>query len=267
MLRAALAGVGALMLMAASPAAPELHTFTNNDGASFKGQVLSVAGEEVNIKREDGQTFRPKFSLFSKADQAYIHQWMVKNAEEHGTELFNIHAISSKGIATVTNDHEAHIATTLWPETYQLVIKNMTSATWTNLRVRYIIFQNEAIFGKKAPDNYNLKRITSSVEVDKLAGTDSKNMPLDKITLSSYIKIDNHIWGDGAPNALSDLVKGLWVRVYDADDTLLQEWISDPDIAKNERWTMPREAPTRISIPSVPANPFPAARGGTGRGN
>jgi hypothetical protein len=51
----------------------ETRTFIDQSGRALEGELLSVSGANVTIKRaSDGQTFTVPATTFSKADQAYI---------------------------------------------------------------------------------------------------------------------------------------------------------------------------------------------------
>ena len=51
----------------------EKRTFIDQSGRPLEGELVSVAGDNVTIKRtSDGQTFTMKAANFSRADQAYF---------------------------------------------------------------------------------------------------------------------------------------------------------------------------------------------------
>lgn len=52
----------------------ELHTFTDAQGRLLKGELVSILGDQVTIKREDGQVFTVKATIFSQADQDWLKQ-------------------------------------------------------------------------------------------------------------------------------------------------------------------------------------------------
>ena len=54
--------------------AGELHTFTDTQGRLLKAELVSILGDQVTIKRDDGQVFTVKASTFSQADQDWLKQ-------------------------------------------------------------------------------------------------------------------------------------------------------------------------------------------------
>jgi formylglycine-generating enzyme required for sulfatase activity len=52
-----------------------LHTFTSTNGKKIKASIVSVANDQVKIKREDGKIFTTSISIYIDEDIAYIRGW------------------------------------------------------------------------------------------------------------------------------------------------------------------------------------------------
>ncbi|MBE2285350.1 MAG: hypothetical protein IAE77_17955 [Prosthecobacter sp.] len=50
----------------------ELRTFTSSAGTTLKGELVSVVGDSVTIKKEDGTPLMLKLAAFSRVDQAWL---------------------------------------------------------------------------------------------------------------------------------------------------------------------------------------------------
>jgi hypothetical protein len=61
-----------ILALAAWPAAAEVRSFTDLSGRTMKGEVVSVKGDLVTIKREEGQTAVVKASNLCQADIEYL---------------------------------------------------------------------------------------------------------------------------------------------------------------------------------------------------
>ncbi|MFZ4764672.1 MAG: hypothetical protein ACOYMN_06925 [Roseimicrobium sp.] len=62
-----------LLFALSAHSSAETRAFIDQSGRSLEGELISISGEFVTIKRaNDGQTFTVKASAFSKADQAYF---------------------------------------------------------------------------------------------------------------------------------------------------------------------------------------------------
>ncbi|HCN29360.1 MAG TPA: hypothetical protein DIT64_11530 [Verrucomicrobiales bacterium] len=60
--------------------AQEMRVFTNSQGVAIKAALVSVAGGQATIRREDGAQFTVAVTAFSAADQEYIRQWKTAAA-------------------------------------------------------------------------------------------------------------------------------------------------------------------------------------------
>jgi hypothetical protein len=76
----------------------EVRTFTDSAGRALRGEVVSVSGGSVTIRREDGQTFTVQSAVFSAADQAYIQQQANKPATPSATEKKSAAKITPKDV-------------------------------------------------------------------------------------------------------------------------------------------------------------------------
>ncbi len=50
----------------------EVRTFTSAAGTTIRGELVSVNGDTVTIKKDDGQTLTLKAAAFSRVDQAWL---------------------------------------------------------------------------------------------------------------------------------------------------------------------------------------------------
>ena len=62
----------ALVIAQTISARAEMRTFTDNQGRSLRGELVSIEGDKVTIKREDGQTFILKATDLCGADLAFL---------------------------------------------------------------------------------------------------------------------------------------------------------------------------------------------------
>ncbi|MBE7497805.1 MAG: SUMF1/EgtB/PvdO family nonheme iron enzyme [Verrucomicrobiaceae bacterium] len=54
------------------PSRAEVRTFTSSAGTTLKGELVSVVGDTVTIKKEDGTPLTLKLAAFSRVDQAWL---------------------------------------------------------------------------------------------------------------------------------------------------------------------------------------------------
>jgi len=222
----------------AVPASPtDLHTFTNQDGRTIKANILSVAQDDVNLKRDDGQSFKVPVSTFSKEDQNFIRQWVIQQSQAHHNDVLLLSAASIRtdpSRPALTTSKKALVSQ--WSESYKIKVSNQTPVHWTNLHVRYIIFHLAGVPGGLPPGNYTPTHDIGMVTVGDLPGQQDTTVPTDKIDLQETSLAPGYTYTNGAPAKVTDQVQGIWVRVYDDDNNLLQEWASTKEITKDNTW-------------------------------
>jgi hypothetical protein len=61
-----------LLWLATSSALAEVRTFTSSAGTTLRGELVSVVGDIVTLKKEDGSPLALAMSAFSRVDQAWL---------------------------------------------------------------------------------------------------------------------------------------------------------------------------------------------------
>jgi hypothetical protein len=178
------------------------HTFTDQQGRTLVAEIVRVVQPDVYLQSDNGQPYPVKIGVFVAKDQAYIKQW----AQDHDTtaEPFTIFALRD----TLTDSTQA-----LPMQGFNVTVKNFSGANVTGLRVEYIILR-QPTQGVLAP----LPRISGSAEINAIANKGEASFTTDRI---------------GAKGSRL----AIWLRIYNASGTLLQEWSSSPAMTKDERWS------------------------------
>jgi len=194
-----------VMLWASSSvfAASADHTFTDQAGRTLIGKIISVAQPDVYLQSGAGQPFPVKIGAFTAKDQAYIQQWALDN--QKSAQPFNIFALKNAS-ADSTDD--------LPQQGFKVTLKNLTSSSVTKLRIEYVVLR-QPTQGAGPP----LPRITGSTSITVIAKNGEASFDTDLIPAK------------GSRTAV-------WVRVYNAQGKLLQEWSSSPAMTDSEQWSL-----------------------------
>jgi len=218
------------------PAAkPELHTFTDLQGHTLNAQVLSLVGTTVHLKRDDDNKIEAPLASFIKADQAYVIDFALKQHTAHGDVVFGV-SYQPQTTSTVSSKivGGTHLG---WHEAYKVTLKNQTQQTFADLQVRVIVFKVLL-----QPD------VSSNVESPILLFGQTHDLDLvpaaaDTTFLTDALNMQQILANDGgyfptvpAAHAETDKLLAFWLRVYDSNNYLAQEWCSSPDLMKQQRW-------------------------------
>jgi hypothetical protein len=217
-------------------ASPDLHTFTNQDGRTIKAEILSAFQDDVNLKRDDGQSFKVSVTTLSKEDQSFIRQWVIQQAQAHHDDVLTFGAASVRTDPAPILSASKISLTSQWSEGFKINVTNQTSVHWTTLHLRYIIFRLAGVPGALPPNNFTPTHATGTVTIDDLPGLQQATASTDKIDLLEVSIAPGYNYANGAPPKVTDQIQGIWVRVYDDDNNLLQEWSSTKEITKDNTW-------------------------------
>jgi hypothetical protein len=188
------------------------HSFTDQQGRTLVAHIVRVVEPDVYLQSDDGLPFPVKISVFSAKDQTYIQQW----ASEHkkSAEPFSISAL--KNVLADTPG-------SLPQQGFNVTLKNLSGKDAVNLRVDYIVFRQPTP-NSAAP----LPRVNGTTSIIAIAKNREATFETDRI-----------------------IAKGtrlaVWVRIYNASGTLLQEWSSAPEITKDEEWNPAAHSGDRIT--------------------
>jgi hypothetical protein len=221
-------------LAATALPAEELHTFTDQQGRTLKAEIENVIGQDVSLKREDGENFKVKIEVFIDADQDYIRQWAIQQAVDDRGMALTLTALpwKSSSVTAQTGD----MTEEKWQEGYKLTVENETSMELQKIRVEYQIFKDGAVPGALDPSTDPVTRAAGSVILDLVPPNGSETLDTLKVPMTSYALMSGYTWGTGANRDVTDNLLGIWVRVYSPKGDLIQEWASSSSLQKKQKW-------------------------------
>jgi hypothetical protein len=246
----ALGSVPAFGADGSPPAALDLHTFTNPQGKTIQAAITDATLDFVFLKRDDGQSFKVALGTLSNDDQAYISQWVIHRAKVQGSDVLKFEATTESGTsaASAPNANEQRTVTALsgrvvrptirsWSESYNVKVTNLVPAHLTKLQLRFIIFSMAAVPGGLPPDDFTANVLVGHpIAIDDLPFSADQTVKAGQVTLSEYTMPPNSYYTNGAPLKSTDQLKGIWVRIYDQNNNLIQEWASSSNLIKENDW-------------------------------
>jgi hypothetical protein len=179
------------------------HVFTDWQGHTLQACITDVSGPDVYLQHRGELPFKVKISVFSKDDQAYIHNWSLNHPDANLPKVFRISALLSRP-TTPTNPPE---------HGFKILLTNISGKEQGPYRIQYVLF-NLPMPG--ATDHLPLARLNGETLIDAL--------PPDSGTLVETSRMSG-----------TSLRLAVWVRVYDASGALVQEWKSSPALA-SQSW-------------------------------
>lgn len=226
-----LALAGLLLAPAVTALHAEMQTLTDTQGRTLHADVISVNGDQVTIKRDDGQTFTLPLSELSASDQTSLKDWASKHLPAGSVTLsYGRDQVHSDSKPTANAKTTSKTPAQQWD--YNVTVFNHTVNPLANVRVDYAIFQSHV--GAKS-DKAPAPQVGTK-SIDSIAMRSQASFTTDSVTLSMSTATKT------LPAAPTSAVRGIWLRVY-VGDQLVAEACSPDDLSKTETW--PGNGPTK----------------------
>jgi hypothetical protein len=187
---------------AAAPAEP--HTFTDQFGRTFAGEVVEANDTQAKIRRADGQEFDLAIASLSPADSAYVSQWR----REHAVVRLRLEAGQFHSTGPNQSRNSASLQQTV-EAGYDIKVTNDSRDPAAGLRLEYNVFALRD--GADA-------RVRGFAAVGPLALKQSVTVRTEPV---AYTKSTST---RGATSQTAE-VKGLWARVLQ-DGKLVAELLT-----------------------------------------
>jgi hypothetical protein len=204
--------------------------FTDSKGRKFAGEIISVKGLNVTIKREsDQKQFTVPSTTFSVGDQKAIAEF----AEAHFKANFEVKYAKKKIDSSSRSDGIEKVTTENW--IYKIDIVNKESAPLTGLRVDYVCFRRPDNGGNRQEPVIALKG-TKTLEVVKAYSNtsfDTEEMQLNKSKMQG-----GWTWSNGADSRQADGLAGFVVKVFMKDKEIYRYSTNEALIKIAERQTV-----------------------------
>lgn len=213
----------------------ETRTLTDKQGRSLKAELISSDGDNVTIKREDGQTFTLPLASLSADDRTFIQDWAKKQAAlipDGGVELQ-----ISRGKFDSKKKGEEGVTVSEEQWGYTVTFFNRTSKAFAGARVDYILFVKPDMEPGKDSTAAPLKQQAGTHAISALGARDSVAFRTDSITVFKQQLKPGYVWTKtGNNSAVKDTLYGVWLRAY-VGDQLVGETCSPEGLSKTEKWT------------------------------
>ena len=116
----------------------DMQTLTDKQGRSLKANVLAVTGDQVKIKRDDGQVFNLPLASLSEADQARLKAWAAEEEKKIPAGTVNIQL--SRGSFSSSKSEDTSTITIEEKWGYSVTLANRSSKQLKDLQIKYVLF-------------------------------------------------------------------------------------------------------------------------------
>lgn len=226
----------ALIALATPAGRAELRTFVDQFGRTIKAETVSLDGDTVRIRREDGQLFDLPVAKLSDEDQAYLKTWAAKNprAVQSDNDAVKSVAPTAASVSLSVTKTKFNVDVTYkseyWQDSYEewgynIQLANTTLGPVDGLRVEYNIFG-------RLYSSSDQTVVAGGQSIDPIASRKNAMFRTKPFRISKSKAIDVKAYGGQ--------INGVWVKLYHGD-TLLQEYSTPETLKTREKWTPSRD--------------------------
>ena len=223
----------AAFLLCTGQLSAEPRTFTDQFGRSITAELISVEGDSVRIRRDDGQVFTLAASKLTEADQKFIKDW---NATQPGSTaadkpegkltpdpkkiIVNLSRGKFSSVTLTKYDYYTH-KHEQWGYSIQLTNQHLRAVE--SLRVEY------NLFARTFSDVSTPTMITGAKNIKAIP---SRGSEVFRTGTAEVCKTRDTYYGNNSGGEM----RGIWIRIY-ADGQLLIEQSSPDSLMQSEKWT------------------------------
>lgn len=223
----------------------EMRTLTDKQGRTLQADVIAVSGDQVEIRRADGQLFKLPLANLSDADQQALKKWAADQPTkpaplppgaldvQMARGMFDVER--RKEDATLSDGKVRKDAISISEEKwgYTITINNRSDQTLTDLRADYVLFatvDDPDTRGQK--DDMRRKAYRSTIkELPAHGRTEFRTEPV--LVVKTQLPGNIRYSGSGTGRTREQLY-GIWIKIYRGGELVYEA--ATPDKLRGEKW-------------------------------
>lgn len=196
--------------------------FTDTQGRKLDADILSVAGDQVTLKRKsDMRTFTVASTTFSEDDQKFIEEWAATSMKYS----FDVSYVKKKISDVKAQKGVVKTETETW--VYEVRVKNLLAVPVGELRVDHWCFRRDDEGKGKVP----AKIVSSgSNKIESIEGLATVNVDSSEIILEKSQLQGNFYYLNGNKDKQEDGMGGIAIRIFDKNGKEIHSWATKDDL-------------------------------------
>lgn len=233
------------LLLATTSAHAEMRTLTDTEGRTIQADVIAVEGDQVKIRRADGQTFNLPMDRLAEADQKALREWakaeaakprplppgafQVQMSRARFSSETVLSDVSLTDGRTVKNGQE----TTEEKWGFSFMLNNRSAVDLDTLRAEYILFATQDNVHRDKIEGFRRAKYRTKIETIPAYG----RLDFRTETVSVFkMKYRGNIVSAATGSSRSrETLHGVWMKIYRGDE-LIYEATSPEGLIRAEKW-------------------------------
>lgn len=204
------------------PSGIQAHEFTDSKGRKLEADILSVAGDQVTLRRKpDMKVFTVATNTFVESDQKLIDEWLATEMKYR----FDVTYAKKKLGEVKKVVGPVHTEVESWA--YEIKLKNDLNVPISDLRMDYWCFRRD----DEGTGKVTAKIVTSgSIKIESMAALSTSNLTTSVIPIEKKELRGNYYFSNGDKDKQADGMGGFAVRIYDKNNKEIHSWATKDDL-------------------------------------
>lgn len=233
-------------LLFVSVAHAETRTLTDTQGRTIQADVIGVEGDQVRIRRADGQVFDLPLDRLAEADRKALVAWEKERASKPRPlppGSFDVQMSRGK-FASETVETDVKLTsgavvkngriTTEEKWGFSFMLNNRSSAPLAGLRAEYILFATKDDV-HKAGKNEGLRRARHRAKIDDIPAFGRVDFRTETVSAFKMKYRGNIVSAATGDSKSRESLYGVWIKIFRGDE-LIYEAASPERLMQEEQW-------------------------------
>lgn len=212
--------------------------FTNTEGKSFRGKVLSYDARKsvVKIEAENKKRAKVPLAALSEKDQAYVIAWA--SAQDFLSESFFRISLKSREEDGAGKARMSISERKVEEVTYEIKLENKSPTDLKGIKIEYCVFYEQEVV-KGSSDECLQGICYGSMDVDAIAAHVDKSLSTKKVVIYKEEMNSDYYFTSGRDNVQDGEIHGIWLRASMAlpsGERVYRECCIPDNLPKNRRW-------------------------------
>jgi len=209
-----------LYLLPAACLRAETVTLTDTQGRSIEVKIVTVTAGIATVTLANGRQHRIPESSLNEQSKKVLIDWRLSQLANQPRAPFNI------SVRNFTENKEtsssASTRTITYDEGYTVTVENDTPIKIPALKVKYVMFKNEAVLRAKSSKEIIKSEASGNAELEPMGLRGKSEFQTQTIPMrDTRLKSGYYFLGGGSENAI-DKLAGICIRIYSGDKIIYE---------------------------------------------
>ena len=224
----------------------ETRTLTDTEGRSIRADVIAVEGEQVRIRRDDGQVFNLPMERLSETSRRELRAWAQEQASKPQPLPPGAFEVQMSRVRFSAETRESDVklttgetikngrVTTEEKWGYSFMLTNRSNAPLTGLRAEYLLFATKDDVHKEGKKE-GLRSARHRARLDDMPAQGRLDFRTESVSAFKMRYKGNIVSAKTGDSSSRETLHGIWIKIYRGEE-LIHEAASPERLMREEKW-------------------------------